>query len=313
METVQGLLPAINEHPTVLTIGAFDGVHLGHQHLIAATVQRARGLAYQSAVLTFDPHPDLVLHPTRERLYLADLETRCAQIEALGVDLLIVLPFTHEVAALGARHFMERICAAVALRELWVGGDFALGRRREGDLRRLREIGQAFGYGTHVVEALVGAGTTISSTRIRMLLRAGEVGGIPPLLGRPFMVRGKISEGDRRGRTIGFPTANVLVDEHCMLPSDGVYVCHAHLCGEQYGAVTNVGVRPTFSGTQRTVEAYLLDFVGDVYGETLQVEFLARLRGEQRFDGVAALVAQIGRDVVEARAWLQQHTFEGSF
>ena len=308
MELVHGLPQPINERATVLTIGAFDGVHLGHQHLINATVQRAHALGYQSAVLTFDPHPDLVIHPQRKRLYLAHLEERVQRIADLKVDLLIVLPFTHEVMGLDAHEFMQRVCSAVALRELWVGWDFALGRKREGDLARLREIGRAFGYSVHPVEAFLLDGAPVSSTRIRAALSAGAVEEAATLLGRPFDVRGPVVEGDRRGRTIGFPTANIRVDPLCMLPGDGVYVCRAWRGERSYGAVANVGMRPTFDGTRRTVEAYLLDFVGDLYGETLRLDFLHRLRGEQKFDGVAALIAQITADVAAARAWLNTYT-----
>ena len=307
MELVHGLPQPINERPTVLTIGAFDGVHLGHQHLIGSAVRRARALACQSAVLTFDPHPDLVIHPERERLYLTGLDERAELIAGLGVDLLIVMPFTRDVMALSAHEFMAQVCGAAALRELWVGWDFALGRRREGDLARLRDIGRQLGYSVHPVDAYTLAdGTLVSSTRIRGALRDGETGAAAALLGRPFSVRGPVAEGERRGRTIGFPTANVLVDQHHVLPGDGVYVCHAWLGDTRYGAVTNIGMRPTFAGTRRTVEAYLLDFADDIYGEMLRLDMLHRLRPEQKFAGVAALVAQITRDVAAAREWLQR-------
>jgi riboflavin kinase/FMN adenylyltransferase len=304
MELVHGLPQPINERPTVLTIGAFDGVHLGHRHLIGSTVRRARALAWQSAVLTFDPHPDLVLHPERERLYLTSLDERAEQIGALGVDLLIVLPFTRELMKLSAHDFMARVCHAIALRELWVGWDFALGRGREGDLPRLRAIGHEMGYSVHPVEPFVLDGIPISSTRIRAALREGDVATAATLLGRPFSLRGLVAEGDRRGRTIGFPTANAVVNPQHMLPADGVYVCRAWLGAAHYGAVTNVGMRPTFAGAHRTVEAYLLDFVDEIYGEMLRLDFLRRLRGEQKFDGIAALVAQITSDVGAARKWL---------
>lgn len=305
MEVVHGLPQPINARPTALTIGAFDGVHLGHRHLISAAVRRARELSCQSAVLTFDPHPDLVTHPHRTRLYLADLDERIDLIGALGVDLLIVLPFTQEVMALGAREFMERICGAVALRELWIGWDFALGRRREGAPTRLREIGKELGYSVHPADQFTLNGAPVSSTRIRSALSAGDVEDAATLLGRPFGVRGMVAQGDQRGRTIGFPTANLMVDPLRMLPGDGVYVCRVQRGARRYAAVTNVGVRPTFDGVRRTTEAYLLDFVGDLYGETLRLDFLHRLRGEQKFDGIGALVAQIGQDVADARAWLK--------
>ncbi|HNP71724.1 MAG TPA: FAD synthetase family protein, partial [Kouleothrix sp.] len=176
MDIVQGLLRSINSRPTILTIGAFDGVHVGHQHLIGTTVRRARELGCQSAVITFDPHPDTVIHPERDRLYLTSLDERMELIEALGADLLIVLPFTRELMGLPAHEFMQQICDAVALRELWVGWDFALGRKREGTLPRLREIGHELGYSVHPVDALARAdGSPISSTRIRDALRSGDV------------------------------------------------------------------------------------------------------------------------------------------
>jgi riboflavin kinase/FMN adenylyltransferase len=311
MEQVHGLPQPINELSTVMTIGAFDGVHIGHQHLIGNTVRHAREIGGQSAVLTFDPHPDLIIHPERERLYLTSLEERAELIAQLKVDLLIVLPFTREIMTLSAHEFMSQICGAVALRELWVGWDFALGRKREGDLPRLREIGQQLGYTVHPVDAFALAdGTVVSSTRIRSVLGEGDLATATRLLGRPFSVRGPVARGEQRGRTIGFPTANVQVNDQHVLPADGVYVCSAVLGDRHYGAVTNIGVRPTFAGTRRTVEAYLLDFAGDIYGETLQLTLLHRLRGEQKFDGIAALIAQINRDVATAREWLRAHSYE---
>lgn len=306
MERVHGLLPSINARPTILTIGAFDGVHLGHRHLIGAAVRRARELRAQSAVLTFDPHPDTIIHPERGRLYLTSLDERADLIADLGVDLLIVLPFSRATMALTADNFMARVCGAVALRELWIGHDFALGRKREGNLARLREIGTQRGYTVHPVEALVlPNGELVSSSRIRAMLAEGDVAGAARLLGRPFSVRGPVVKGEQRGRTIGFPTANIVVPEQHMLPADGVYVCRAEVGGRRYGAVTNIGVRPTFDGTRRTVEAYLLDFADDIYGETIMLDFLHRLRGEQKFDGIAALIGQITADVAAARAWLK--------
>jgi riboflavin kinase/FMN adenylyltransferase len=309
MELVQGLPQPINERLTVLTIGAFDGVHLGHQQLIGDIVRRAHALECQSAVLTFDPHPDLIIHPERERLYLTSLDERSEQIAGLGIDLLIILPFSREVMALTAHEFMSRLCQSVALCELWIGWDFALGRGREGNLARLREIGHELGYNVHPIEPLLLGSASISSTRIRATLHTGDIASAAAQLGRPFSLRGTVAEGDRRGRTIGFPTANLVVDQHHVLPADGVYICRAWLGDQHYGAVTNIGMRPTFAGLHRTVEAYLLDFAGDIYGETLRLDFLHRLRGEQKFDGIAALIAQITSDVAAARQWLRDQPY----
>ena len=304
MERVQGLLRPINEHPTVLTIGVFDGVHQGHRHLISTTVDRARRLGCQSAVLTFDPHPDLLIYPNQPRLYLTSLEERIELISRLGPDLLIVLPFTETVKAQTAHEFMTHLCDAVALRELYIGWDFALGRKREGSPARLQDIGHQLHYSVHPVEPLIMDGEPVSSSRIRALLGAGEIGLATRLLGRPFGLSGPVVKGDQRGRTIGFPTANVSYDERHALPGNGVYVCRVQRGSETYGAVTNVGVRPTFGGQRRTVESYLLDFTDDLYGELLRVEFLHRLRVEQQFNGIAELIAQINRDTAAAREWL---------
>jgi riboflavin kinase/FMN adenylyltransferase len=309
MELVHGLPPQINARPTIMTIGAFDGIHLGHQHLIGSVVGRAHALDVQSAVITFDPHPDLVVRPDRQRLYLTSLEERIELIEALGVDVLVVQPFTPAVMNQTAQEFMDHVCHALALRELWIGWDFALGRKREGNLARLREIGQHYDYAVHPVEPFMLDGQPISSSRIRAALSEGDLETANRLLGRSFGLRGPVVQGDQRGRTIGFPTANIAVDELHVVPANGVYVCRAQVNGETYGAVTNIGVRPTFDGTHRTVEAYLLDFAGDIYGETLRLEFLHHLRGEKKFSGVAELVAQISRDTAAAREWLSTEPF----
>jgi riboflavin kinase/FMN adenylyltransferase len=309
MQIVHGLPNSINARPTILTIGAFDGVHRGHQHLIGSVVRRAQALGWQSAVLTFDPHPDMVIHPQRAPFYLTSIEEQADLIADLGVDLLIVLPFTTEVMHFTAQQFMQQVQQAIALRELWIGWDFALGRKREGNLTRLRELGQELGYSVHPVDAFTLAdGMPISSTRIREALLAGDVEAAAVLLGRHFGLRGPVMKGDQRGRKIGFPTANIQVNEQHVLPGDGVYVCRALVDGQRYGAVTNIGLRPTFDGKRRTVEAYLLDFVDDIYGETVRLELLHRLRGEQKFDGIAALIAQINTDVAAAREWLKQHS-----
>jgi riboflavin kinase/FMN adenylyltransferase len=313
MELVHGLPQPINELPTILTIGVFDGVHRGHQHLLNLVARRARDLGCQSAALTFDPHPDLVIRPDTGRLYLTSLDERVDQINALGLDLLIVLPFTRETMAQSAAEFMRRLCGAVALRELWAGPDLAVGHKREGTLLRLSELGHTFGYTVHPVEPYHQQGDQVRSTRIRMALDAGAVDVAEELLGRPFELHGVVVEGDKRGRTIGFPTANLAVDQHHLLPSNGVYVCSVELNGQRYGAVTNIGVRPTFDGIARRVEVYILDFNDEIYGETVRLSFLQRLRGEQKFDGIAALVGQITKDVTAARAFLsnQQNQIGG--
>lgn len=313
MNLVYGLPHAINERPTTLTIGAFDGVHRGHHKLIERVVAHARRHDHQSALLTFDPHPDYIVHPERARPMLTSVDERAEAIAALGIDLMIVKPFSLDVMQWGAKEFMARVCQAVVLRDLWIGWDFALGRRREGDYARLAEIGQELGFHVYAAERFVLEDMPVSSTMIRTVLTTGDVETAATLLGRPFSMRGPVITGFQRGRTIGFPTANIAVDPHHMLPADGVYVCRATVSGHSYGAITNVGMRPTFEGTQRTVESYLFDFNDMIYGETLRLEFLHRLRGELKFNGVAELVAQISRDADAARAWLMRAQGETRF
>jgi len=195
----------------------------------------------------------------------------------------------------------------VALRELWVGYDFALGRMREGNTTRLAQLGQSHGFTVQPVPAQIDGDAPISSSRIRAALAQGDMAEALRLFGHSFEVAGPVVQGDQRGRTIGFPTANVAVDDLMVLPADGVYVCTVDLDGTRYGAVTNVGVRPTFDGVRRTFEAHLLDFSGDLYGRTIGVRMLHRLRGEQKFAGVQQLVAQIHADAQAGRTWLAQH------
>jgi riboflavin kinase/FMN adenylyltransferase len=287
-----------------MTIGKFDGLHLGHQQMIGVVVERARSQNVCSAVLTFDPHPGMVLRPQHSPRLLTSLEERIELIAALNVDVMIVAPFNRETMATPAYDYMQQICTAVPLRELWVGEQFALGRKREGNIPRLAEIGQELGYTVHKLDPVLIGGERISSSRVRAMLSAGDVAGVEKLLGRFFRLHSIVVEGDRRGRTIGFPTANLAVNEQHALPADGVYACYAHVEGQAIAAVTNIGVRPTFGELRRTVEAHLLDWSGDLYGRMIWLEFRHHLRGEHKFGGIDELKAQISRDAMQARALL---------
>jgi riboflavin kinase/FMN adenylyltransferase len=289
--------------PVALTIGAFDGIHLGHRLLIGETRAAANRLGGASAVLTFEPHPDHVLRPDRQRLYLTDLPTRIALIEALGIDHLFILRFDQELSRVPAETFMERVCAAMALRTLVIGADFRLGAGGRGTAAVLETIGRQLGYTVQQVAHVTLDDQPVSSTRIRQLLGEGAVAEAARLLAQPFTLRGEIIHGDHRGRTIGFPTANMQIPAEQVLPADGVYACLVALSGETQWrpAVTNIGVRPTFGTLNRTIETHLLDWSGDLYGTIPQVAFIQRLRGEQKFAGIDALIAQIQADVVAAR------------
>lgn len=290
-----------------LTIGAFDGVHLGHQQILQQLTARAHAKAAPAVVLTFNPHPQEVLRGPRSRFYLTTPQQQAEQFAALGVDVLIAHPFTGETAATSARDFVGQLKQHLGLAQLWVGHDFALGRNREGDFAALSALGAEVGFSVHAVPALELDGGVVSSSRIRDLIAAGEVAAAKRLLGRPFALQGPVVAGAQRGRSIGIPTANLAADEKQALPANGVYVTRARLGAQTWGAVTNVGLRPTFEdgAPAPVVEAHLLDYAGgEFYGERMTLEFLSRLRPEQRFDGVQALLAQIQQDIAAARAQL---------
>jgi riboflavin kinase/FMN adenylyltransferase len=304
VQIIHSLAAPITERPVVLTIGKFDGVHLGHQQLIRTAIERAQERDAASAVMTFDPHPDTVIRPDTAPRLLTTLDERSTAIATLGPDYLVVAPFTRETMATPAAEYMQQICHALPLRELWVGEGFALGRKREGDIPRLREIGAELGYTVGALAPVEVGGEPVHSSRVRSLLAAGDVAAVTPLLGRPFALRALVVEGDQRGRTIGFPTANLAVDPQHALPADGVYACFAAISGTLMPAVTNLGVRPTFDGLRHTVETYILNWTGDLYGQMLSVAFLHHLRGERKFSGVDELKAQIAHDIAQARALL---------
>ena len=301
MDVIDNLAKASLRQETVLTIGAFDGVHRGHQLLIGRMVERARATDRLAVVVTFHPHPAAVLAPERAPRCLTTPGEKAALLERLGVDLVVFLRFDRQMAATPAHEFMATIARHLRLRELWVGPDFALGRNREGDVPRLQELGQELGYEVHVVEPVVGEEGVISSSRIRALLGEGRVEEAAQLLDRYPSLSGEVVIGARRGRRLGFPTANLEVRPERAVPADGVYAVFAVLGAERYPAVANVGVRPSFDNGHRTVETHILDFDQDIYGCDLVVEFVARLRDERRFADIDDLVVQIGRDSEAAR------------
>ncbi len=289
-----------------VTIGAFDGVHRGHQALLHDFVAEAHAHHAPAVVVTFYPHPAEVLGNRRSPFYLSTPEEKAERIAALGADVLVTHPFDAQIAQRSARDFMEALHAHLGLRRLWVGYDFALGRNREGNIPALQALGQVFGYTVHVVSAYRLDGEVVSSTRIRQALAAGDVALAARLLGRRYAVPGEVVRGDGRGRQLGFPTANLKVWPKRMMPAAGVYACFAAVDGREYAAVVNLGVRPTFEHqpVAPRLEAHLLDFHGDLYGRTLTLTFVARLREERRFPSPEALAAQIQRDIAAARAVL---------
>ncbi len=290
----------------MLTIGNFDGVHRGHQAILDLVISRARALDGEAILYTFEPHPRRVLQPASELRLLETFEQKMEVLESLGVDAVIAEPFDLEFSKVSPLEFIEHLLyECVRPLEVYVGYDFHFGKDREGSMNLLTERGPHLGFSVTVVPEVSVEGLDVNSTRIRELLAQGGVEEAAVLLGRPFSVRGRVAEGHQRGRTIGFPTAN-LDPENEILPSPGVYTGHLRRLddpgSERLPVVTNVGYRPTFrDGRDLLAEAHVIDFTGDLYGVRVDLSFEERLRGEQRFEGVDELKAQIARDVEEAR------------
>jgi riboflavin kinase/FMN adenylyltransferase len=296
MQVIDDLAQADLDGPSLVTVGSYDGVHNGHRHLLGRMRERAAQLSYHTALVTFYPQPKAVLAPHLPSRYLTTPAEKIALLSALGLDLAAILPFTRETARTPAEGFVGALVLHLKMRQLWVGRDFALGRNREGDISTLRELGQELGFEVSVVEPFVQNGEVVSSTRIRQYLMRGEIRRAMALMGRYPNVTGQVIRGAQRGRLLGFPTANLAVPPELAIPADGVYACFVWVDRKRYAAVTNIGVRPSFAGADRTVEAHLLDFSGDLYGLDLKMEFVERMRAEKRYKDLDGLVAQIQSD-----------------
>jgi riboflavin kinase/FMN adenylyltransferase len=289
---------------TLLTIGVFDGVHLGHKHLMAKLTGLARKQGLKSGVITFSRHPSEVLTKTRLP-FLTDIERRTELLKKEGVDAVIPLTFTPELAKLSPREFLELLQKHLRMKGLVVGPDFALGKNREGNTNVLRKLGAEMGFSLTVVPPLTIDGEVVSSTAIRKALAEGDMRRAQKLMGRPFSLQGQVVVGDKRGAELGFPTANLETKPEQALPVDGVYTSRAFIDDRAYPAMTNIGRHPTFGGNKRLVEVYLLDYRGDLYGRELAVEIIERLRGEIKFDSPEELRKQIAQDVKRGKATLE--------
>ncbi len=305
MQVIRDLATLTPDRPVALTVGVFDGIHRGHQHLMKQTAQAAAALGGKAGMITFWPHPLEVLHPERQVRYLTMLEEKLDLLAALGtLDLVVVLPFTQTLAATSAGDFIDLLQNHLALRVLVEGADFVFGHNREGNMAYLLAYGQTHGFAVQTIDLQVADQQRISSTSIRALLADGQVEGAMTLLGRPYSARGLVVQGDQRGRLLGFPTANLAIDQQKILPADGVYAVRVRVDDMLYTGAMNIGVRPTVDGTKHISEVHILDVQRDLYGKKLEVQFIARLRGERRFAGVEALQAQIAADVQQARVVL---------
>jgi riboflavin kinase / FMN adenylyltransferase len=291
-----------------LTIGTFDGVHLGHQQIIEALVEGSRAADLPAVVVTFFPHPQLVLKEESRPFYLTLPETRARLLGQLGVDYVYTCPFDKETSQLSAKEFISRLYDQFHFEKLLIGYDFALGKDREGNAEVLRSIGREMGYSVEQIPPYYFKGSLVSSSRIREQLREGNVRTAAALLGRDFEVTGRVIHGDDRGKSLGFATCNLEVHPQLVNLKPGVYACKAEIQGSTWKAVTNIGFRPTFGEDLESprIEAHLLDFSGDLYGQQVRLSFVEHLRDEKKFPEVSGLIAQIQRDIAQTRQILDQ-------
>jgi riboflavin kinase/FMN adenylyltransferase len=291
---------------TLFTIGVFDGVHIGHRHLLTHLRDKARKNGWLSGVITFKSHPETMLNSRRRLPWLSDLDNRINQIESLGIDIVVTLSFTSELRHLSALEFMQLLKKYLKIQGLVIGPDFALGKDRQGNADQLNSLGQKMGFSIEVVPPLVINGEVVSSSLIRQTLDQGDIKKATKLLGRPFNISGKVVPGDQRGRVLGFPTANLEIKPDHASPGDGVYVTIAYTNDEPLPAVTNIGVRPTFGGGERLIETFIIDHEAQLTGKRFRVEFMDKLREEKCFNSAEELKAQIGKDVEQAKVILSK-------
>jgi riboflavin kinase/FMN adenylyltransferase len=291
--------------PTAVTVGVFDGVHVGHRKVVSDLVLGAHSAGLAATVVTFDPHPLRFLDPEKAPKMLTSIEQRIEQFRLLGVELVGVLYFP-DIRALSPEEFVNQVLSeTLHAHRVVVGADFRFGRDRAGDARLLSQMGAELGFEVAVVDLYRPGPGVVSSTSIRALLSRGAVSEAAVLLDRPYQLVGKVVAGDGRGRTLGFPTANLAVEADLLVPGDGVYACRAQRPDGEGPAVVNIGTRPTFAGEGRRVEAHLLDFDQDLYGAELVLTFIERIRDERKFEGIEELSRQIQEDVSRARAILR--------
>jgi riboflavin kinase / FMN adenylyltransferase len=286
-----------------VTIGSFDGVHLGHQTIIQQLAHDARMVGISSVVVTFFPHPAVILRGSQDFRYLSTLDERLDKIELLGIDLTLTLTFNRQLASMDAHTFMGLLSRHLGLKQLWIGQGFALGKNRQGTFPVLSEIGTELGYTVKEIQPLLIGTEKASSSQIRQLIQAGKIQQAAYLLGRNYSLPGKIVHGNHRGTSIGFPTANLETFPERIIPAFGIYATWVYLDGHRYQSATNIGVRPTFETKKvpLTIETYILDFNQDIYGKTIELEFVEYIRPELKFASVDSLIDQMRQDTQLAR------------
>ncbi len=295
------------QRPTVLTLGVFDGLHLGHQLIMRTVVERARALGAVPTAITFDPHPRAVLHPQSSPPLLQTLDQKVEGFGVLGIEQTIVVRFTEEFSNIRAEDFLQDVVIdRLHAREVYLGRGFAFGHNREGNIQLLRQVSKELGFVAGEVPEVGLRGQRVSSSKIRKLLAQGKVNLARRMLGRPYGVEGRVERGNERGHTLGFPTAN-LRPQNRVIPANGVYVTGTLIDGQWRRSVTNVGTRPTFeTGSEPSVETFVINWDGDLYGDVIRVRFLYRLRNERKFDSLESLKIQITKDVDRAESYFER-------
>ncbi len=293
------------ERGTALTIGVFDGVHRGHQHLISQLIAQSKSKNLQSGVVTFREHPAATLNPDFSPQYLTTLGDRLKLLNGTGIDFALPITFDRALSELSAKDFVSLLQKKLRMEGMVVGPDFAMGRNREGTIDHLTDLGREMDFFVRVVDGLNDKnGQTVRSTITRMALLEGKVERVMDLLGRRFTLAGTVVSGEGRGGPLGFPTANIEPTSGMAIPGDGIYATFAYLGDQRMMAATSIGTKPTFGEHERSIEAFILDFDGDLYGKTLSLEFVKRLRDQVKFDTVEALQQQVGTDVEETKVAL---------
>jgi riboflavin kinase/FMN adenylyltransferase len=305
MQVETELAEQSSDKEMLITIGSFDGVHLGHKYLISKLIDIAKQQNILSGVVTFRQHPQDLLKTKKKLLLLADLDTRVSLLKNEGVDSVVTLSFTEELSQLSARKFIELLKKYLKMRGLVIGTDFALGKNREGDITTLRKLGDDMDFTVTVVPPYKLNGEVVSSTTIRNALAKGDMKRVANLTGRSFDLHGMVAAGDKRGIELGFPTANLQVGINQATPPDGVYATWAHINGKVYKSMTNIGKRPTFGNNERTIEIYILEYQGNLYGNKMSIDIVDRLRDEKKFNSAEELKSQITKDIEQGTAILK--------
>jgi riboflavin kinase/FMN adenylyltransferase len=302
-EELSGLLP---QKGMLLTIGVFDGVHMGHKHLLSELVEQAKRRNLISGAITFKQHPQRLLVPNSRLLFLTNLPQKIKLLKDEGVEVVITLSFTLELAQTGAYQFINLLQKYLRMHGLVLGPDFTLGRNQEGNVDALRNLSKCMNFSLTVVPQIKTNGEVVSSTAIRNALANGDIKKVNDMLGRYFSLEGKVITGTGRGADLGFPTANLDIEPERALPADGIYATWAYIDNQRYQSVTNIGKRPTFGGNEKTVEVYILNFQGNLYRHTLKIDIIERLRNEQKFETTEELKKQIEDDIEKAGAILNR-------